>query len=103
MAIYNKTHWGKDIIARINGAMTLLFNGLKASDVVQKASGANLVITRKGAAGQSITIQGYNADTHKIVFGSGLKAVDRYLAAAKPTTVQTNAARNQIWKKAGLA
>ena len=103
VAIYNKTHWGKDIIAKTNGAMTLLFTGLKASDIVQRTSGKNLVITRKGAAGQSITIQGYNAATHKIVFGSGLKVVDKYLAAARPTTAQANAARNQIWKKAGLA
>ena len=103
VAVYDKVNWGKDIIAKTNGAMTLLFNGLKASDIVQKVSGTSLVITRKGAAGQSITIQGYNAATHKIVFGSGLKAVDKYLAAARPTTAQANAARNQIWKKAGLA
>ena len=66
VAVYDKVNRGKDIIAKTNGAMTLLFNGMKASDVAQKASGANLVITRKGATGQSITVQGYNAATHKI-------------------------------------
>ena len=101
--MYGVGDWGRDIIAKTSGTMTLLFNGLKASDIVQQASGGNMVITRADDAQQSITVQGWNAASHKIVFGNNMQAVDNYLAAATPTAAQAKAAHNEAWKKAGLA
>lgn len=104
VAVYDKTAWGKDKILATEGSMTLLFKDLKESDLVTAWDGQNLTVTRKGATGQSITIQGWNGGiTHNIVFGSTMTAVDKWLKASKPTAAQTNAARNEVWKKAGLA
>ncbi len=103
VAVYDKTTWGKDVIAKTSGIMTLLFKDLKESDIVQKTSGKNMIITRKGDSKQQITVNNWNDSTHNIVFGSGMTKFETYLSAASPTKSQTTAARNEVWKKAGLA
>ena len=103
VVVYDKTAWGKDVIAKTAGRMTLLFKDLKSADLTQKTSGKNLIITRKSDKNQTITVKNYATDTHNIVFASGMTAFEKYLKASTPTTKQTSAARNEVWKKAGLA
>ncbi|MBO4311993.1 MAG: hypothetical protein J5828_03235, partial [Desulfovibrionaceae bacterium] len=86
-----------------NGTMTLLFGGLSESDITQAKSGTSLVITRKSDSSQKITVQGWNDATHNIVFTDTLTQFTQYLGAASPTPTQTDAARNEVWAKAGLA
>ncbi len=103
VAVYGKEAWGKDTIAKTKGTITILFKDLKEADVVQKLKGTTMTLTRKGVKGQSVTVQGWNADTHNVVFGGTMNAFAKWLKASKPTTAQTTAARNEVWKKAGLA
>ncbi|MBQ9406099.1 MAG: hypothetical protein IJU37_05080, partial [Desulfovibrio sp.] len=103
VAVYDTTAWGKDSIAKTNGTMTLLFNGLKASDIVQKLSGTTMTISKKSDGNQKITVQGWSDSTHNIVYASGMTAFNAYIKAASPTATQTTAARNEVFKKAGLA
>ncbi|MBR5734248.1 MAG: hypothetical protein IKX79_01735, partial [Desulfovibrionaceae bacterium] len=103
VAVYAKSSWGQDVIKATDGTMTLLFAGMKASDITQKKSGTSLVITRKSDSGQKITVQGWNDATHNIVFTDALTQFTKYVNAASPTTAQTNAARSEVWAKAGLA
>ena len=103
VAVYDTKNWGKDTIYKTNGTMTILFNGIKNTQVTSSLNGTTMTITRKGVSNQSITIQGWNAATHNIVFGGTLSHFNKYVAAAKPTTAQTNNARNEVFKKASLA
>ena len=103
VAVYNKTAWGKDTIAKTSGTMTLLFKDLKASDIKKSLSGSTMTITKKSDSKQKITVKGWSNDTHNIVFGSGMKAFDKFITVTSPTTAQTTAARNEAFKKAGLA
>jgi len=103
VAVYNKTNWGKDTIKATNGTMTLLFAGIKASDITQVKSGTSLVITRNSDTSQKVTVQGWNAATHNIVYANTLTEFNKYVKAASPTMAQTTAARNEVWQKAGLA
>ncbi len=103
VAVYDKTSWGKDSIIQKSGTMTILFKDLKKTDIVKKLSGSTMTITRKGRKHQTISIQDWNNDTHKIVFGGTMKAFDKYIHAAKPTAAIAEAARKEVWKKAGLA
>ncbi len=103
VAVYDKTAWGKDVIKATSGTMTILFKDLAKADVEQTLSGATMTITRKNVAGQSVTIQGWSKDTHNVVFGGAMVAFDTWLKAAAPTSTQTKTARNEAWKKAGLA
>ncbi len=108
VAVYDKSAWDTDVIKKTSGTMTLLFKDFKESDnaLATKLSGTTMTITRlsngKAVKNQSITVQGWDSATHNIVFGGTMKAFDSWLTAAKPSTVQT-AARNEVWKKAGLA
>ncbi|MBQ7609053.1 MAG: AIDA repeat-containing protein, partial [Desulfovibrionaceae bacterium] len=103
VAVYDKTAWGKDVIAKTSGAMTLLFKDLKADNIIQKTSGSTLTITKKSDAKQKITVKGWSDETHNVVFASSMTAFNKFLKAASPTTAQTTAARNEAFKKAGLA
>ncbi|MBQ9406789.1 MAG: hypothetical protein IJU37_08675, partial [Desulfovibrio sp.] len=103
VAVYDTTAWGKDTIAKTSGSMTLLFKDIKASDIVKKVSGTTMTITRKGDASQKITVKGWSDATHNIVFASGMKAWNTYIGKASPTAAQVTAARNEVFKKAGLA
>lgn len=104
VAVYDKTAWGKDTIKAqtSGGTMTIVFNGLKASQITSKKSGKNMVFTRKGVSGQSITVQGWNDVTHTVVYGGSLGQFSKYVNAAKPTRTQQMAARNEVWKQTGL-
>ena len=101
--MYDKTAWGKDTIAKTSGTMTLLFKDLKASDIVKKISGTTMTITKNGDASQKITVKGWSDTTHNIVFASGMKAFNTYIGKAEPTATEVTAARNEAFKKAGLA
>ena len=102
VAVYNKTAWGKDTIAATNGTMTLVLAGIKKSQVTRKLSSDTLIIKRKGTS-QKITVKGWNADTHKIVYNAKLPNFTAYVKAASPTAEQKQAARTEVWQKAGLA
>ncbi len=102
VAVYNKTAWGKDTIAATKGTMTLVLGGIKKSNVTLKLKGDTMVVTRKGVQGQSITIKGWSADTHKIVYNKKLTAFTKYLNATSPTAKMKQAAQNEVWKHAGL-
>ncbi len=103
VAVYDKTAWGKDKIVKTNGTMTLLFKDLKKDDIVKTLSGTTMTITKANDVKQVISIQGWSSDTHNIVFGSKMTAFDNYLKATSPNASVTNKARNEVWKKAGLA
>ncbi len=62
-----------------------------------------MVITKKSDSKQSVTIQNWSNDIHNIIFGDGMTAFNEYLKTTSPTKAQTTAARNEVWKKAGLA
>ena len=102
VAVYDTTAWGQDVIAKTNGTMTLLFKGLNANNIVKRLSGNTMTITRKGTA-QKITVQGWSNATHNIVYASGMTAFNTYVGKAAPTAAQTNNARTEVFKIAGLA
>ena len=103
VAVYDMTAWGKDVIAKTNGAMTLLFKDLKASDIVKKVSDTTMTITKKNDQKQTITVSNWNDATHNIIYASSMTEFNKFLKAATPTTAQTTAARNDVFKKASLA
>lgn len=102
VALYNTTKWGQDVIAKTDGTMTLLFNGLKESDITTKKSGTNLVITKKSDSKQKITVKNYSENTHNIIFTTNkLNAFSSYMAT--PGTDLMKSARSQVWSAAKLA
>ena len=103
VVVYDKTKWGKDNIQKTNGTCTVLFKDLSSKNVTQKLSGSKMVITKNSDKNQSVTIEGWSKDTHKIVFGSSMTAFDKYLKAASPTAAVTKNAYNEAFKKAGLS
>ncbi len=106
VAVYDKTKWGKDKIVKTNGTMTILFKDLKKADVVQKLKGTTMTLTRKGDKSQSVTVQGWDKATHNVVFASGaMTAFNKWLKATSVADMKktATAARNEAWKKAGLA
>lgn len=100
--VYDKKAWGKDKISSTSGTVTILFAGIKSSEITATKKGSNMIITRKGDARQSITVSNWNDSTHKIVYGGALSAFSKYAAQTSPTAAQKNAAANEIWKKSGL-
>jgi autotransporter passenger strand-loop-strand repeat protein/VCBS repeat-containing protein len=106
VAVYDKNAWGKDTIAKTKGTMTLVLQGLKKSAVTTKLSGTTMTIAKKADKAQKITIKGWSADTHNIVYNvaaADLKAFTNYRAAASPTEAQKQAAQNSVFKAAKLA
>ncbi len=103
VVVYDKTAWGKDTILKTSGTMTLLFNGLQAKDIKQSLKNGTMTITKKSDANQTITVQGWSNATHNIVFDpSDMKAFNKWINGTT-TTAQVTAARNEAFKKAGLA
>jgi hypothetical protein len=53
---------------------------------------------------QRITVNGWNAETHSVVFASAgaMSAFNAWASAAAPTLAQASTARAEVWKKAGL-
>ncbi len=105
IAVYDKTAWGKDKIVKTNGTMTILFKDLKKADVVQKLNGTTMTLTRKSDKKQSVTVEGWDKATHNVVFGGTMSAFDKWLKATTTADMKktATAARNEAWKKAGLA
>ena len=102
VAVYDASNWGNDLISQnADGTMTILFNGVKASQVTTELVGDTMTIARKGSS-DSITVEGWNSETHNIVYGGGLKNFDKYMKAASPTEAQETSAQNEVWKKAGV-
>ena len=81
----------------------MLFKDLKSSDIKKSLSGNTMTITKKSDSKQKITVKNWNKSTHSIVFGNKMTAFDKFIKAASPTTTVTNNARNEAFKKAGLA
>lgn len=102
IAVYDNRNWGKDTIIATKGTMTVLFGSIKATDITQTRKGKDLVITRKADKKQTITIKNWTAATHKVAFGGTLGQFNKYLAAARPTAVQQNNARKELWQKSGF-
>ena len=107
VAVYRAADtWGQDTIAKTNGTMTLVLQGIKKSAVTTSLSGTTMTITRNSDAAQKITVNGWSADTHRIVYNATateMKAFTTYVNAASPTDAQKQAAQNAVWQKAGLA
>ena len=103
VAVYDKTAWGQDKIGKTSGTMTLVFKDLKATDIKTALKNDTLTVTRKSDAKQTITVQGWSNSTHNIVYANGMTAFNQYLAATNPSQSQLTAARNEVFKKAGLA
>ena len=102
VVVYDGSTWGKDVIKKTDGTMTLLFNNATADDIVMSQRGTTMTLTAKNDAAQKITVQGWNNDTHSIVFGQGLQALTDYRTAATPSVTAQNKAVAEVWKKAGL-
>ena len=103
VVVYDSSSWGKDIISATSGTLSVLFNNIKKSEISQKQSGNNLLITKKNDKNQSITIKNYSEDTHELVFTDNMKTFSKYIAASNPTKKQVSSMQNEVWKKAGLA
>ncbi|MBQ7606859.1 MAG: AIDA repeat-containing protein [Desulfovibrionaceae bacterium] len=103
VAVYDTTAWGKDVIAKTDGTMTLLFKDLTSSDIKKSLSNNTMTITKKNDSSQKITVKGWSNDTHDIVFGNSMTAFNTFLKKTNPTTTQISAARKEVFKKAGLA
>ncbi len=103
VAVYDETNWGKDTIIQASGTMTLLFKDITAKELIQKKSGKNLIITRKNDAKQSVTIQNYNKTSYNLVYNVKMTAFNTYLTKSGLNSSQITAARNEAFKKAGLA
>ncbi len=67
-AVYGKEAWGQDVIVKTSGTMALVFNGLKSSQVTSSLSGSTMTFAKKTDATQKITVSGWSAGTHSIVF-----------------------------------
>lgn len=102
VAVYDKKAWGKDVITSTSGTMTIYMAGLKASDVTVTKKSKDMIITRKGVSGQSITVRNWNAATHNIVYGGTMGQFTKYVNAARPTAKQKSLAFNEVWKKSGM-
>ena len=104
VAVYDNTAWGNDTIRQTSGSMTLLFNGLTASQVTQSYDEAtgSMTISRNGST-DSIIVENWNAATDSLVFGSGLNAFQNYLNAGDAASLaQEQAATKEVWSKAGV-
>ena len=110
VAFYDTKNWGMDTIAATTGTMAVVFgNGIASGNVKQTYDSAakTMTLTRQtlagvAAQGQSIVISGWSDETHSIVFGGSMAKVSAWTAAASPTAAVQDAARKEIWTKAGL-
>ena len=108
VAVYRAADaWGKDTIAATKGTMTLVLGGLTAKKVTRslnKDTGV-MTITKKADTSQKITVKGWSAATHSIVYATAaeLKPFATYINAASPTDAQKQAAQNSVFKAAKLA
>lgn len=102
VVFYDVKKWGKDTIAATKGSITVFLAGQAQGAISTRKSGKDLVISRKGVPGDSITIKNYNENTHNIIFGGTTNKFAAYLNAAKPTTAVQTVAREAVWKSVGL-
>lgn len=102
-AVYGTENWGKDTITKTAGTLALVFKDLTASDVTSSLSGTTMTVKKKADPRQTVTVAGWDANRHSLVFGGAMSAFDAWAKATSPTAAQAKAARAEVWKKAGLA
>ncbi|MCR5257812.1 MAG: hypothetical protein K6E40_06605 [Desulfovibrio sp.] len=104
-AVWGAEDWGRDTVAATSGTMCIVFSGLASSDVTTKLSGTTMTFAKKADASQKITVSGWAAETHSVVFASvgAMAAFGAWASAASPTLAQAKAARQDVWRVAGLA
>jgi hypothetical protein len=102
-AVYGIEDWGRDTVAATSGTMSIVFNGLAEADVTSSLAGSVMTFAKASNASQKITVSGWAAETHNIVFASGISAFNAWAAATAPTLAQAKAARTEVWKAVGLA
>ncbi|MBO4295295.1 MAG: hypothetical protein J5863_00845 [Desulfovibrio sp.] len=104
-AVWGTEDWGRDTVAATSGTMCLVFSGLKSSDVTSRLSGSTMTFAKATDASQKITVSGWAAETHSVVFASAgaMEAFGVWASAATPTLAQAKEARAEVWKAAGLA
>ncbi len=105
VVLYGKEKWGKDVINKTSGTMSIVFNGISKSSVTQSLSGSTMTITRNSDKNQMIKIEGWNSGTHNIVFGKEHSQYDAWLNVADPGSRSqiTASVRREEFKSAGLA
>ncbi|MBR5051138.1 MAG: hypothetical protein IKX75_07400 [Desulfovibrio sp.] len=69
-AVWGAEDWGRDTVAETSGTMCIVFSGLQASEVKTKLSGSTMTFTKKADASQKITVAGWNAETHSVVYAA---------------------------------
>ena len=102
VAIYDATAWGKDVIRKTSGTMTILFNGLEKRDILFKKSNGNMVITNRKDKSQTITVNSWNDSTHNVAYTDSINSFRSYLNQTNPTSSTINNVRKSTWQKAGL-
>ena len=102
ISVYDNNAWGKDVIKKTNGTMTILFSDIAKNQVKTSLKNDKMIIAKANNSSQQITVEGWDSATHNLVFTSGLSAFNKYLQVANPTTKQITSARTEVWKKSGL-
>ncbi len=102
-ALWGTEDWGRDTVAATSGTMCLVFSDLKASDVTSSLRDTTMTFAKVADASQKITVSGWAAETHSVVFAPGMSAFAAWASAATPTLAQAKGARADVWRAAGLA
>ncbi|MBQ7457178.1 MAG: AIDA repeat-containing protein [Desulfovibrio sp.] len=103
VVVYDANDWGRDVIQKTSGTMTLLFTDITKSALTSTLIGSTMTITKAADTSQSITINGWTNTTHSLVFGGTMTAWTQYARATNPSTQLTQSARNAVWQRTGLA
>ena len=102
VAIYDSTNWGKDTINKTSGTMTILFNNIDLHNILFKESNNNVTLTNRRDRSQTITIRGWDHQTHNIMYTRGINAFSSYLRQTNPSSSTIANVRKSVWHKAGL-
>lgn len=100
--VYDKNNWGNDVISRTQGTMTIVFNGIKSSDIKINKKGTSLIVERKGYSKQAITVRNWKTSTHSIVYGGVMTQFSNFVKSASPSAALKQKAKTEVWKKAGI-
>ena len=88
--------------------MTLVLAGMSKGSVATSLNSKTNVMTITRNADQSISIAGWNANTHNIVYDAAISPFLNYAKKAAgtggaPTVEEISSAHASVWKAAGLA
>ena len=103
VAIYDSTSWGKDVIKKTSGTMTIMFNGIDRHNILFKRSNKNMIISKRNDQNQKIAINNWDDHTHNVVYTDSIKSFKTYLNQTSPTTSTVNTVRKDVWQKSCLA